>query len=89
MVRAGKFVAFSGPQGATRYYCGFKAKQPEDYWQYFKRRGVSAVVRLNNKVCRRQLCAALQLDTAARQVSGTGTRSCVQPACSTRSCCSC
>ena len=48
--RAGKLVAFSGPQGATRYYCGFKAKQPEDYWQYFKRRGVSAVVRLNNKV---------------------------------------
>lgn len=47
---AGKLVAFSGPQGATRYYCGFKAKQPEDYWQYFKRRGVSAVVRLNNKV---------------------------------------
>ena len=47
---AGKFVAFSGPQGATRYYCGFKAKQPEDYWQYFKRRGVNAIVRLNNKV---------------------------------------
>ena len=50
MHHAGKFLAFSGPQGATRYYCGFKAKQPEDYWQYFKRRGINAVVRLNNKV---------------------------------------
>ena len=54
-------MAFSGPQGATRYYCGFKAKQPEDYWQYFKRRGVNAVVRLNNKAS-----LALRADLASR-----------------------
>ncbi len=34
---------------ATAYY-GFKTKVPEDYWKYFKRKGVNAVVRLNKPV---------------------------------------
>ncbi|KAK9810687.1 hypothetical protein WJX73_010715 [Symbiochloris irregularis] len=46
----GKFLAFSGPQGVARYFCGFRAKQPEDYWDYFRSRNVTGIVRLNNKV---------------------------------------
>jgi hypothetical protein len=30
-------------------YYGFKSFTPEDYWQYFRARGVSAVVRLNKQ----------------------------------------
>lgn len=47
----GKLVAFSGPAVRPTDYVGFRAMVPEDYWDYFSRRGVQAVVRLNKKVC--------------------------------------
>ncbi|KAF8072515.1 CDC14A [Scenedesmus sp. PABB004] len=46
----GKLVAFSGPAARPTDYVGFRAMVPEDYWDYFGRRGVRGVVRLNKKV---------------------------------------
>lgn len=46
---AGKLLAFSGPSPVARVYYGFKSFTPEDYWDYFRSRGVSAVVRLNKQ----------------------------------------
>jgi len=50
----GKLVAFSGPAARPTDYVGFRALVPEDYWDYFRRRRVSAVVRLNKKVYERR-----------------------------------
>ena len=46
---AGKLLAFSGPSPVARVYYGFKSFMPEDYWAYFRARGVTAVVRLNKQ----------------------------------------
>jgi hypothetical protein len=46
----GKLVAFSGPAARPTDYVGFRAMVPEDYWGYYRRRRVTAVVRLNKKV---------------------------------------
>ena len=43
----GKLLAFSGPSPSPRVVYGYKAHVPEDYWAYFKAKGVTAVVRLN------------------------------------------
>ena len=43
----GKFLAFSGPSPSPRVVYGYRAHVPEDYWAYFKAKGVTAVVRLN------------------------------------------
>lgn len=45
----GKLVAFSGPAARPSDYVGFRAMVPEDYWGYYHRRLVTAVVRLNKK----------------------------------------
>lgn len=47
---AGKLLAFSGPSNIARVYYGFKSFTPDDYVEYFRQRGVSAVVRLNKPV---------------------------------------
>jgi hypothetical protein len=46
----GKLAAFSGPAARPTDYVGFRAMVPEDYWDYYQRRRVTAVVRLNKKV---------------------------------------
>lgn len=46
----GKLLAFSGPAARPTDYVGFRAMTPEDYWDYFKRRGIQGIVRLNKKV---------------------------------------
>lgn len=46
----GKLVAFSGPAVRPTDYVGFRAMVPEDYWDYYRRRRVTAIVRLNKKV---------------------------------------
>lgn len=46
----GKLLAFSGPAARPTDYVGFRAMVPEDYWEYFRRRGIQGVVRLNKKV---------------------------------------
>ena len=46
----GKLAAFSGPAARPTDYVGFRAMVPEDYWDYYRRRRVGAVVRLNKKV---------------------------------------
>jgi hypothetical protein len=48
----GKLAAFSGPAARPTDYVGFRAMVPEDYWDYYQRRQVTAVVRLNKKVRR-------------------------------------
>ena len=50
MCNAGKLLAFSGPSNVARVYYGFKSFVPDDYCEYFKQRGVTAVVRLNKPV---------------------------------------
>ena len=47
---AGKLLAFSGPSNIARVYYGFKSFTPDDYCDYFRQRGVTAVVRLNKPV---------------------------------------
>lgn len=46
----GKLLAFSGPAVRPTDYVGFRAMVPEDYWEYYKKTGISAIVRLNKKV---------------------------------------
>lgn len=46
----GKFVAFSGPAARSNEVAGYRLHTPEDYWDYFRRRGVTTVIRLNKKV---------------------------------------
>jgi hypothetical protein len=53
----GKLLAFSGPAARPTDYVGFRAMVPEDYWEYFRRRGIQAIVRLNKKVGA-DVCAA-------------------------------
>lgn len=46
----GKLVAFSGPAARGNEIAGYRLHTPEDYWDYWKRKGVTAVIRLNKKV---------------------------------------
>ena len=47
----GKFVAFGGPASKTVEHPGsYRSLVPEDYLEYFKHKGVTGIVRLNNKV---------------------------------------
>lgn len=46
----GKLLAFAGPTAVAKVLWGYRTFTPEDYWGYFREHGVSAVVRLNNKV---------------------------------------
>lgn len=46
----GKFIAFSGPSAKRTEYYGYRTLVPEDYWDFFRKSGVSAVVRLNKKM---------------------------------------
>lgn len=48
-MRAGKFLAFSGPSVAPFVMGSYVTHTPEDYHRYFHHTGVTAVVRLNNK----------------------------------------
>ena len=49
----GKLLAFSGPAARNNEVPGYRLHTPEDYWDYYRRKGVTAVVRLNKKVRRR------------------------------------
>jgi cell division cycle 14 len=44
----GKFISFAGPHNERRRDNGYPLLAPEDYFAYFKRGGVTDVVRLNN-----------------------------------------
>eukprot|EP00884_Botryococcus_braunii_P000343 jgi/Botrbrau1/10309/Bobra.0120s0022.1 len=46
----GKLMAFSGPAQTSRVFNHFRTRTPEDYWDYFKSKGISTVVRLNAQV---------------------------------------
>mmetsp|Transcript_16258 Transcript_16258/g.26820 ORF Transcript_16258/g.26820 Transcript_16258/m.26820 type:complete len:540 (+) Transcript_16258:141-1760(+) len=46
----GKFVAFSGPSNTrTETPDGFRTLVPEDYFSYFRKTGVTTIIRLNKK----------------------------------------
>jgi len=47
-----KLLAFSGPASRSNEVPGYRLHTPEDYWDYFRRKGITAVVRLNKKVWR-------------------------------------
>jgi len=44
-----KFLAFSGPNGVHTQQSGIRTFTPEDYIPFFKKRNVTAIVRLNKK----------------------------------------
>jgi cell division cycle 14 len=46
----GKLVAFSGPANVGNEIAGYRLHTPEDYWDYWRKKGVTAVVRLNKQV---------------------------------------
>lgn len=46
----GKLLGFSGPAAKSQEMYGYRLLVPEDYWEYYRRKGVTAVVRLNKKV---------------------------------------
>lgn len=46
----GKFVAFSGPAARCNEIAGYRLHTPEDYWDYFRKKGVTTIVRLNKKI---------------------------------------
>ncbi|CAG9467399.1 unnamed protein product [Pedinophyceae sp. YPF-701] len=46
----GKLLAFGGPQAKRTEFYGYKTLVPEDYHEYFRRRNVTSVVRLNRRV---------------------------------------
>jgi len=45
-----KIIAFSGPSSKRTEYYGYRTLVPEDYWEFFKKCGVSGIVRLNKKI---------------------------------------
>jgi hypothetical protein len=49
-IMPGKFVAFSGPAARGNEIPGYRLHTPEDYWDYYRRKNVTAIVRLNKKV---------------------------------------
>lgn len=46
----GKLMAFSGPAGTPTHFGDWRTFTPEDYIQYFRKKKVSAVVRLNKRM---------------------------------------
>lgn len=44
----GKFISFAGPHNERRRDNGYPLLAPEDYFAYFKRGGITDVIRLNN-----------------------------------------
>lgn len=46
----GKLVAFSGPANRGNEIAGYRLHTPEDYWDYWRKKNVTAIVRLNKKV---------------------------------------
>lgn len=46
----GKLMAFAGPSAQPKHFGGWRTFTPEDYIEYFKERGIKAVVRLNKKM---------------------------------------
>mmetsp|Transcript_47807 Transcript_47807/g.88970 ORF Transcript_47807/g.88970 Transcript_47807/m.88970 type:complete len:663 (-) Transcript_47807:447-2435(-) len=46
----GKFIAFSGPSAKRTEFYGYRTLVPEDYWDFWRKCNVSAVVRLNKKL---------------------------------------
>jgi len=46
----GKLLAFSGPAARGNEIPGYRLHTPEDYWDYFRKKGVTGIVRLNKKV---------------------------------------
>jgi len=46
----GKAIAFSGPSAKRTEFCGYRTLVPEDYWDFYRRAGVSAIIRLNKKL---------------------------------------
>jgi hypothetical protein len=85
----GKLVAFSGPAVRPTDYVGFRAMVPEDYWDYWHKRGVQAIVRLNKKVrarvCCCYLCRKEGLITAMSSTAESALESCT----ATYACCIC
>lgn len=49
-IMPGKLVAFSGPASRPNEIPGYRLHTPEDYWAYYQRKKVTAVVRLNKKI---------------------------------------
>ena len=45
----GKLLAFSGPAARNNEVPGYRLHTPEDYWDYYRRKGVTAVVRLHTQ----------------------------------------
>lgn len=45
-----KMLAFAGPHNAHSSENGYPLHAPEEYFEYFHKRGVEAIVRLNNKL---------------------------------------
>lgn len=77
----GKLVAFSGPAANPNAYVGFRAMVPEDYWDYYRRRGVQAIVRLNKKVSQTGTWYNRAVCTSATCVSSS-QESCRRAGCS-------
>ncbi|XP_008404590.1 dual specificity protein phosphatase CDC14AB isoform X2 [Poecilia reticulata] len=46
----GKFLAFSGPHPKSRIENGYPLHAPEAYFPYFRKHGVTTIVRLNKKI---------------------------------------
>ena len=83
-------LAFSGPAAVAENFYGYKTKVPEDYWTYFKQKGVTAVVRLNKPaslLCSNShqvLLLFLLKPAGCTDVDGCCTCSCTAPAGSRR-----
>lgn len=56
-VYAGKLLAFSGPSASPYMIGTYTTHTPEDYHRYFTHKGITAVVRLNNKVRSQATCS--------------------------------
>ncbi|XP_069794104.1 dual specificity protein phosphatase CDC14AB isoform X4 [Narcine bancroftii] len=46
----GKFLAFSGPHPKSKIENGYPLHAPEAYFPYFRKHGVTAIIRLNKKI---------------------------------------
>ncbi|XP_046862872.1 dual specificity protein phosphatase CDC14A-like isoform X2 [Xenia sp. Carnegie-2017] len=46
----GKFLAFSGPHNKSRLLNGYPLHSPESYIPYFRKHGITTIVRLNKKM---------------------------------------
>lgn len=46
----GKAIAFSGPSAKRTELYGYRTLVPEDYWDFYRKAGVTAIIRLNKKL---------------------------------------